>query len=131
MNVYNNKKAQKTIPEHLMHVEDINNLFGSISNNNSTPDDGIIDFFSDHPLVQLILSSLDTLSQSGKKIVFIWVPSHIGINGNGSADHAARHVADAENISENYIGPSIADRMKLDRRKAQGCQINSQTMETS
>ena len=36
------------------------------------------------------------LTTDGKKIVFIWVPGHVGIRGNSAADSAAKnaHVGD-------------------------------------
>ncbi|KAG5881744.1 hypothetical protein JTB14_005682 [Gonioctena quinquepunctata] len=37
--------------------------------------------------------------------MFIWVPSHVRINGNESADRAARQAADTENIDTNIFTP--------------------------
>jgi len=31
------------------------------------------------------------LTRDGKKIVFIWVPGHVGIRGNSAADSAAKN----------------------------------------
>lgn len=41
--------------------------------------------FSKDPLVQRVLSRLVLLTELNKDIIFIWVPSHIGIVGNEKA----------------------------------------------
>ena len=46
--------------------------------------------FSHHPLVQRLYRVLHEVSGRGKEIVFVWIPSHIGIVGNEQADRAAR-----------------------------------------
>ena len=43
-----------------------------------------------HPLLVEIYELHETLLSEGKTIVFIWVPSHIGIRGNEMADSAAK-----------------------------------------
>ena len=44
-----------------------------------------------HPFVQKILERHSWLCDEGqKKIVFCWIPSHIGISGNEAADKAAK-----------------------------------------
>lgn len=43
-----------------------------------------------NPLILEILESLDKLIRSGYSITFMWVPSHIGIDGNGAADATAK-----------------------------------------
>jgi hypothetical protein len=37
-----------------------------------------------NPLILEILENLDKLLRSGYNITFVWVPSHIGIEGNGA-----------------------------------------------
>ena len=44
----------------------------------------------DHPLLAKILELHLELQNDGKEIVFIWVPSHVGIRGNSAADSAAK-----------------------------------------
>jgi hypothetical protein len=39
-----------------------------------------------NPLILEILETIDKLLRSGYSITFVWVPSHIGIEGNGAAD---------------------------------------------
>ena len=43
----------------------------------------------DHPLLVLIREMHASLLEDGKDIVFVWVPSHVGIRGNSIADRAA------------------------------------------
>ena len=44
----------------------------------------------DDPILVQILELYMTLTRDGKKIVFIWVPGHVGIRGNSAADSAAK-----------------------------------------
>ena len=40
------------------------------------------------------------MKRVGKKIVFIWVPGHVGIRGNSAADSAAKDALDADTSVE-------------------------------
>ena len=44
----------------------------------------------DNPIIRNILNSVHKLIISGTYIVFIWLPSHVGIQGNTDADTAAK-----------------------------------------
>ena len=52
-------------------------------------------FYPTNPILQEILVRLSTLNQAGKSVQFCWIPSHVGIAGNESADAAARRAASA------------------------------------
>jgi ribonuclease HI len=43
-----------------------------------------------NPLILEILETVDKLLRSGYSVTFVWVPSHIGIEGNGAADATAK-----------------------------------------
>ena len=45
---------------------------------------------NDNPYVVMILEKCCYLVQKGKKILFVWIPSHVGIAGNEAADKAAK-----------------------------------------
>ena len=44
----------------------------------------------DRPSLVQILELYMNLTRNGKKIVFIWVPGHVGIRRNAAADSAAK-----------------------------------------
>ena len=52
-------------------------------------------FYPPHPVVQDIVLLLTSLRREDKKVVFCWIPSHVGIVGNELADKAARRAAEA------------------------------------
>nr|XP_022905277.1 uncharacterized protein LOC111417282 [Onthophagus taurus] len=50
------------------------------------------------PMVRMVGELLHVILLSGKQIVFIWVPGHIGIEGNERADKAAGHGVDGNSV---------------------------------
>lgn len=52
------------------------------------------DIFSTNPIIQNILFSLQTTSQTTISTYFVWVPSHCGIIGNELADRAAKQATE-------------------------------------
>ncbi|GBM32491.1 hypothetical protein AVEN_156588-1 [Araneus ventricosus] len=49
--------------------------------------------FQMHPVAMEILGLLQTLQHSSFCILFCWIPSHVGIIGNGQADHSVKTAA--------------------------------------
>jgi ribonuclease HI len=45
----------------------------------------------DHPIVLQLRKNIIYLAQNGKHVSFCWCPAHVGIQGNESADSAARN----------------------------------------
>jgi len=56
--------------------------------------------------VQKLITDYSQLSNSGKIIILIWIPSHIGIRGNDLADEAAKS---ALNLSMSALKCSATD----------------------
>ena len=50
----------------------------------------------ENALVQDILLKLTSLREGGKKVVFCWIPSHVGVRGNEQADEAAKRATQAD-----------------------------------
>ena len=44
----------------------------------------------DHPILVQILEIYVEMTRDGREIVFIWVPSHVGIRGNSAVDSVAK-----------------------------------------
>ena len=54
----------------------------------------------DHPAIVQILDLYPEMTRDGREIVFIWVPSHVGIRGNSAADSAAKDVLDGDILGD-------------------------------
>ena len=50
----------------------------------------------DHPILVQILELYTEMTRDGREIVFIWVPSRVGIRGNLAADSAAKDALDGD-----------------------------------
>ena len=48
----------------------------------------------DHPLILKIVVTVHQLILSGKRVLFVWLPSHTGMAGNVSPDAAAKAALD-------------------------------------
>jgi len=60
----------------------------------------------DHPLILEIVVTLHQLIASGKRVIFIWLPSHTGLAGNVSVDAAAKA---ALNLAESQTPVPFSD----------------------
>ena len=56
----------------------------------------ILNLKYDHPVLVQILELYTKMTREGRKIVFIWVPGHVGIRGNLAADSAAKVSLDGD-----------------------------------
>ena len=56
----------------------------------------ILNLKYDHPVLVQILELYTEMTRDGREIVFIWVPSHVGIRGNLGADSAAKDALDGD-----------------------------------
>ena len=54
-----------------------------------------INSYCDNPFITEILQLHDHLATSQYEVVFCWLPSHVGINGNTLADAAAKAAHDS------------------------------------
>lgn len=48
-----------------------------------------------NPLEKMVKSELEEAQENSRRITFIWIPSHIGIDGNEAADQCARKVSES------------------------------------
>ena len=48
----------------------------------------------EHPLIGMVIRKCSSLNITNKDIIFCWVPSHVGIRGNETADSAAKSALD-------------------------------------
>ena len=80
-------------------------------------------FKLEHPVIISVVELVNSLIDSGKSVTFCWIPSHVGIKGNETADKAAKsalsHALD-ETITipyhdyKPYVSKLIKDKMQLD-----------------
>lgn len=61
--------------------------------------------FSAHPMTKQIHMWLNLLKSRGKRVVFCWVPSHVDVVGNETADRAAREKITPTEINIDYPLP--------------------------
>ncbi|KAJ3666828.1 hypothetical protein Zmor_002258 [Zophobas morio] len=62
--------------------------------------------YSTNPLIMQIFEVWTMLSNSGKTVRFIFVPSHTGISGNEEADRAAKEAVESESAAEILLVPA-------------------------
>ena len=71
-----------------------------------------------HPLIADILCRVHVLLSRGAKVAFMWVPSHVGLAGNSSADIAAKAalLLPISNLPVHYLtfGLLVSHTLPLD-----------------
>lgn len=80
----------------LITIKKGNILRSLIISDSKSAIEALLKLYSFHPLIQTIQTLHDDLVKDGKKIVFVWVPSHKNIVGNDIADRFAKLGASKE-----------------------------------
>ncbi|XP_050499098.1 uncharacterized protein LOC126891791 [Diabrotica virgifera virgifera] len=70
--------------------------------------------YPSNPLVIKIKQEVHTAQLNGKIIIFLWIPSHIGIQGNEEADNAAKEAAtsDSAECTETFTSADVKAAVK-------------------
>lgn len=60
-------------------------------------------YYHPHPILKDIQNLIVDNDRKGKQISFMWVPSHVGIEGNGKVDYLAKEaITTGENLSLSF-----------------------------
>ncbi|XP_055932957.1 uncharacterized protein LOC129962980 [Argiope bruennichi] len=80
-----------------------------------------------HPIAIRIMSTLQILQNRGFKVIFCWVPGHVGISGNEEADSAAKQATSFLTYSLPYYDArkSVNNYFHLTWQKAWDMQTNN------
>ncbi|XP_072389282.1 uncharacterized protein [Diabrotica undecimpunctata] len=109
-----NYKYAIRIPQHCrIYTGETTAILEAIKNSSSTTENniliitdslsaihGINQLFPSHPIAQNIRNELNALHHINKKVTFIWIPSHIGIQSNEEVDQLALKSIGNENVPE-------------------------------
>ncbi|XP_055924597.1 uncharacterized protein LOC129956691 [Argiope bruennichi] len=83
--------------------------------------------FHYHPIVLDILYSYHSLEKNGFDIIFCWIPSHVGIDGNEKADNIARLASTPLNYETPYddIRRCVQRHIYTQWQESWSCQIGN------
>lgn len=59
--------------------------------------------YTTNPIQQLIKEKLKNITMQNKTVEFLWVPSHIGIDGNERADEEANRISKSQRTSDMKV----------------------------
>ena len=78
----------------------------------------VVKMGSTNKLIQEIHELIAVLSRQQVKVLFCWIPSHVGIEGNELADAAAKHAAQSGTIHRHEVsGPDVIAHIKNTMKK--------------
>ena len=94
----------------LMYIQETSNASSLILSDSLSAINALKSPHFRNPLIQKVYRTLHSIQTAGRKVFFIWIPSHIGIDGNELADDAAyTAIEDPDSI---LVPNSIADDFK-------------------
>ncbi|XP_072398246.1 uncharacterized protein [Diabrotica undecimpunctata] len=84
----------------LVHINSSNIFNALIITDSLSSINTINQLYTKYPIALLIKKELTTIQNNNYTVQFLWVPSHIGLQGNKEADRTAQQARNSETASE-------------------------------
>ncbi|KAG5886899.1 hypothetical protein JTB14_003800 [Gonioctena quinquepunctata] len=91
------------ISEALKYIENHNIERAAICSDSLSSLYKLKDVYTHDPLTNIMRTTLQRIRSRNSEVIFIWIPSHIGIHGNEMADKAAKEAVEAMEVNNSII----------------------------